>query len=110
MCSSTIKPNGPARRACRCSNRGKSCANEAVAGFTESGDQGEALEQHRPLAGVFHAFPQYRLGASVAFAAAGAEVEMIAQLRHRRQAGINRLADGSVGYVIADTYNHQDTL
>lgn len=53
---------------------------------------------------------QHPFGASVAFAATGADIEVGAQLDHGAHAGIDGLPDGSVGDVVADADDHVNFL
>ena len=55
---------------------------------------------------VFETFAQDGLGARVAFTAAGAYAQFCAQLRHRRDTGIDGLADFAFRDVIANTDDH----
>jgi hypothetical protein len=57
-----------------------------------------------------HAFAQNTLGARVTFAAARADFQLVTQLRHRRHAAFDGLADFSVRNVVAYTDNHQSLL
>jgi hypothetical protein len=59
---------------------------------------------------VVEAFAQNLLGARMAFAAAGADVEMLTQFDHRRHAGVDGFADLAIGNVVADTDDHRCTL
>lgn len=52
------------------------------------------------------AFAQHFLGAGMAFAAAGADIEVLAQVGQRGHAILGSLTDFSVGDVIANTDDH----
>ena len=49
---------------------------------------------------------QHLLGTAVAFAAAGADAEFIAQLQHATQAQLHGLPDFAVRHIVADTNDH----
>jgi hypothetical protein len=54
----------------------------------------------------FKTFSQYRLCAGMAFSAAGADAELIAQAGHGCHSRINGLADFSLGDIMANADNH----
>jgi hypothetical protein len=71
------------------------------------------MEDHRlgfELPCRAYAFAQYLLGMGMAFAAARAEAEVFANLRHAGHARIDCLADSSIRDVVADTDDHAKTL
>jgi hypothetical protein len=60
----------------------------------------------RLLRGVGDRFAQHLLGVRMAFSAAGADTELVAQLRHAFDAAIDGLLDFAFGNVIADADDH----
>src|SRR6185312_2850808 len=76
--------------------------------MNESGSQCRKKNRHLRL--IVQAFAQNLLGARMAFAAASADIELSPQLRHRRHATIDRLADLAVGNVIAYADYHRFAL
>lgn len=77
-----------------------------------SGGQRVALKYQRPqlaaflFGPVFQTFTQHLLGMQMAFSAAGAHTQVFPQLRHRVYACLYRVADFTIGDVLADADNH----
>lgn len=77
-----------------------------------SGGQRRALEYEREHLDFLHsgnvsaALAQHLFGMGMAFAAAGTDTQLIAQLGHRRHSRSYHLADFVIGNVLANADNH----
>jgi hypothetical protein len=55
---------------------------------------------------TMNAIAQHLLGMRVAFATAGSDAQLVAQLGHRRRSRFHHLADRAIGNVLANADNH----
>src|SRR5690348_5512288 len=60
--------------------------------------------------GAFLRFPEKRLHVPRAFAAAGADAQLVAELAHRTRAVLDARADLAVGHGVADANVHAGTI